>query len=155
MPIGLAASRSWYYARCTAGSRYTALPLCCWDTSLTRNWRTADTWTAGPCDDLLALKRVMRHPMLTFSWDEVQVTLPVQNFPRLTDVGIMLLIYEGVDWLRPRACEEILLILRSIENLLVSERWFFNCLLPFIENYRRDDHLLAHLILFITQYRGI
>lgn len=93
--------------------------------------------------------------MLTLSGDEVQVTLPVQNFPWLTDVGIMLLIYEGVYWLCPRAREEVLLILRSIENLLVSERGFFNCLLPFIGNNRRDDHLLAHFILFIAQYRGI
>lgn len=97
----------------------------------------------------------MQHAMLTLSWDEVQVTLPVQNFPWLTDVGIMLLIYEGIDWLRPRACEEVLLILRSIKDLLVSERGFFYCLLPFIVNLWRDDNLLAHFILFITQYRGI
>ena len=93
--------------------------------------------------------------MLTLSWDEVQVTLPIQNLSWLTDVGIMLLIYEGIYWLRPRAREEVLLILRSIEDLLVSERGFFDCLLPFIENYRRDDHLLADFILFIAQHRGI
>jgi hypothetical protein len=93
--------------------------------------------------------------MLTLSWDEVQVTLPIQNLSWLTDVGIMLLIYEGIYWLRPRAREEVLLILRSIEDLLISERGFFDCLLPFIVNYRRDDHLVAHLILFIAQHRGI
>jgi hypothetical protein len=155
MPIVLAASRFWCYAGCTTGSRCTAHPLCCWDTSPTRNWRTADTWTADPCDDLLALKIVMQYSMLTLSWNEVQVTLPVQNFPWLTDVGIMLLIYEGIDWLRPRACEEVLLILRSIKDLLVSKWGFFDSLLPFIVNLWRDDNLLAHFILFITQYRGI
>ena len=97
----------------------------------------------------------MQHAMLTLSWDEVQVTLPVQNFPWLTDVGIMLLIYEGIDWLRPRACEQVLLILRSIKDLLVSERGFFDCLLPFILNLWRYYNLLAHFILFIAQYRGI
>ena len=93
--------------------------------------------------------------MLTLSGEEVQVTLPVQHFSWLADVGIMLLIYEGIYRLRPRAREEILLVLRCIEDLLVSERGFFDCLLPFIGNNRRDDHLLAHLILFIAQYRGI
>jgi hypothetical protein len=94
-------------------------------------------------------------PVLTLPWDEIQVTLSVQYFPWETDVGIMVLIYEGVYWLRLRACEEVLLILRSIEDLLVSERGFFDYLLPFIVNLRRDDHLLTHFILFFTQYRSI
>ena len=100
----------------------------------------------------------MHYPMLvlTLPWDEIQVALPIQNFTWLTDVCIMVLIYEGVYWLGPRAREEVLLILRSIEDLLVPERGFsFDCLMPFIVNLRRDDHMLAHFILFIAKYRCI
>lgn len=111
--------------------------------------------TVGPCDDLLGLEKSDANKFLTLSWDEVQVTLPVQNFPWLTDVRIMLLIYEGIYWLRPRAWEEVLLILRSIKDLLVYEGGIFDCLLPFIVYLWRDDHLLACFILFISQHRCI